>query len=839
MTTILRDLRYALRALRRAPTFAAVAIGSLALGLGANTVAFTLYNALFLQPLPVPEPERLVRVYGVGPRGERQPLFSYADYRDYRDRARGVVDLVGLNKALVTVGDAPPASAMYDDFSLPAGYRYAYGSIVSGNFFAALGAPVALGRALTPDDDVLGRDPVVVLGDGFWRRRLAADRGVVGRTIVLQGTAFTVVGVAAPSFTGTDGDIADFWVPLSARDAVVKGWAERTWSADRGAAVLGMLGRLRPGVTSERARAVLDGVARQLAAADPREGRAATTALEGAGTRVPRNAQTAPAADTFLAAVWLVLLVACANVTSLLVARAAERQREIGVRLAIGAGRARLVRQLVAESVLLCLAGGAAALLLADLAIRVGYPIALDALAMPPDLLATVQVDLSPDLRVLAYTFALATAAGVLLGLLPALQASRPDLTAVIKQQGSLFGARLRTARVREALVVGQVVLSLVLLVSAGLLVRNLRAEQGVSLGFAPRGVYAVAVGTRADSGGEAGSDAAARAAVLRRLAELPGVAAVSAAAKPPLSGNLPKTTVSVPGTRAAVTYPGVAYNRVAPDYFATMALRVVRGRTFEAPEAAGRANVALVSASTARHFWPGEDPIGRRLALGASGDSAARMVEVVGVVSDARSAMVWRPDRDLLYLPAPADAPGMVLLARTAAAPAAPRPAVADSLRAQIEGAAPGVVATVRPLDGTVEFQLAPFRGLALAASALGVLALVLAAAGLYGVIAYTVVRRLRDLALHVVLGASPKEVLRVALARGAWLVALGLAGGATAALGASYALRAVLVDVSAVDPVAFAGAAALVALVAVVAAVVPARRAVRVDPAALLREE
>jgi putative ABC transport system permease protein len=314
----------------------------------------------------------------------------------------------------------------------------------------------------------------------------------------------------------------------------------------------------------------------------------------------------------------------------------------------------------------------------------------------------------------------------------------------------------------------------------------------------------------------------------------------VTAAARPPLSGTLPTTTVTVPGAEGEETTSrsGVAFNRVAPNYFGAMALRVVRGRAFDAAEAG--APVALVSASTARRLWPGADPVGRRVSLpAAEGTGSVRTLEVIGVVADARTAMVWRPDGDLLYLPAAPDGPGMVLLARTAAAPERARPAVADSLRARAEGAAPGVVASVRPLDGTVDAQLAPFRGLALAASALGALALALAAAGLYGVIAYTVVRRLRDLALRVVLGASPGEVLRVALGRGARLVAVGLLGGVAAAAVASRLLRAALVDVSPLDPMAFAGAALVVAAVAIAAAVVPARRAARVDPASLLRQE
>jgi len=494
---IFQDLRYAIRVLGKNPGFAAIAVLTLALGIGANTALFTVFEAFALKPLPLKDPASIVRLSGRNRDGVQQPLFSYTDYLDYRDRNNALAGLAAWNKVAVTLGERPLSAG--DDLSALSGdYEYIFGQLVSGNYFSVLGAEMTLGRAFLPEEDrTPGAFAVVVLSHGFWQRRFDADPNIIGKTLKLDGQPFTVVGVAGRDFIGTEPDAPQFWMPLMMRDQVIRegGWNYKRWLTDRDADSFALVGRLKPGISRQQAEAEISVIAEQLAEASMDRHRKSRVVLSRAATFVEINAELMPLVVPLLVAVGLVLLIACANVANLLLARAATRQKEIAVRLAMGASRWRIIRQLLTESVVLAALGGAVGLLLTVWMLSALYPVVMSQLPIPRHLAESFALNLEPDLRVFGFALLASLVSGMAAGLAPALQASKPNLTSALKDEGSTFGAHLSQSRLRNGLVVLQLAVCLSLLIGSGLLVRNLQKVETIDTGLETANVFAITAG--------------------------------------------------------------------------------------------------------------------------------------------------------------------------------------------------------------------------------------------------------------------------------------------------------------------------------------------------------
>jgi predicted permease len=653
-----------------------------------------------------------------------------------------------------------------------------------------------------------------------------------------------VIGVTAPDFTGTIPDATSLWIPLLMRDQVLPAgrWAHGVWFTDRRVNVFNLRGRLKPGITREQAQAELSLIARQLAEQYPDRNRKTGVIVRPGGTIVTLANEIIPTVIMILIAFGLVLLIACANVANMLLARAATRQKEIGVRLALGASRGRVLRQLLTESVLVSGLGGLAGLLLTIWAINVLYPVILASQPIPLAQKEAFLLDLDPDYRVFGFTLLVSLIVGIVSGLTPALQASRPDLTSALKEEGSTFGRHLGQSRLRNALVVTQIAVCLMLLISAGLLVRNLWKLQTIDTGMQTKNLISVAASLKPPL-----NDQRKEMAVRRQLAEtaraLPGVRSVSLAYRAPLNSRL-TTPITIPGRQLPDGRPLSAnYNLVSPEYFDTVSLRLLRGRVFTAQEVAANAPVVVISEATARRFWPNEDAIGKQIGIGAAAnqreaDAKAPIhpsFEVIGVVNDARNGPIWRRDETFLYVPLrPEERSGEYILVRAETAPEQ----VMAAVRGKAE-AAGNLSFSINRVEDALDFQMAPFRGIAMLAGVLGMLALLLACIGLYGVMSFIVTQRTREIGIRVALGADARDVVTLFLREGVRLIAVGIVIGISGGAGVSRLLAAALTDLSPLDPVAFGGVSVCLALVALLACYIPARRATRVDPMLALREE
>jgi predicted permease len=814
MQTLAQDVRFACRLLVKSPGFTAVAVLTLALGIGVNTAIFTWMKALVLEPLPgVPRPGELVMLAGQNRDGTGCCWgTSYPNYLDYQARAR-TVDILGYEIASVdlTVGGEPERVS---------------GTIVTGNYFDVLGVKAALGRTFQPEEY---RTPdthaVVVISHALWQRRFGSDPDVVGRAVTLNNRPFTIVGVLPQGFRSAMPGIAfDVFVPATLQAAVVPG-SDRLHA--RGAAWLDLIGRLRPGATRDRAQAEMNVISRQIEQEHPglftQEGRTlGVYTLTDAPLGVASAAY--PVLLSLMAVVGLVLLVACANVANLLLARAAARQREMAVRLAMGARRGQLVRQLLTESLLLAGLAGGLGLLLAHWLGRA-------ALGFLPSTDLTVSLNLDADARVLAFAATVAMATGVVFGLVPALQTSRVDLVTTLKAERTDAGAR--RAWLRGALVAAQVALSLVALVTAGLFLRSLWAARALDPGFDTGPALMVSMdlfpnGYTAETG-----DALYR-RILDGAAALPGATGATLVRRPPLSSRgargtgIDEVEGYTPGPNERM---GTLYDTVGPDYFQMMGIPLVRGRGFSTRDDAASTPVVVVNQTMARTYWPGEDPLGRHLQIGD------RRLEVVGVARDVKYRSIDERARLYMYLPVyQRYEPDETLVVRTAGEPTA----LVEPLRRLVAGLDPNLALfNVRTMAEHVNGALGSRRVAATGAVVFGLLALALAMVGVYGVVSYTVTRRTHEIGVRVALGARPGDVFRMALVHGLRPAAVGAVIGLAAAYAAARLLRGLLYGVSPGDPATFAAVALLLALVAVAAAWVPARRAMRTDPVTALRYE
>ena len=812
----MNDFRYALRQLRRSPGFTIVAVLSLALGLGINTTIFSVVSGLLLRPLPVADPGRLAAVFTSDFSGPALGTSSYVDYIDMRDRVRSFETLAAALMEPVNVSSSDGAEVVTGQF-------------VSGNFFQVVSRPPVRGRLLQPTDDRAGAPPAVVISHGLWRRRFGSDPAVIGQVIGVGGQQATITGVAPEGFTGiVRGLRVDIWAPLAFYQVIHPEGEELT---SRGARGLSVVGLLRPGVPARAAQAELRTLAAQFQAAYPD----AWTDVRGA----PRRLTLVPESELrvvpqlrggvlggsalLLGVAALVLLIACANLANLLLARAAARRREIAVRLSLGAGRARLVRQLLSESILLAGAGGVlgvvAALWGTDLISQMRVPAPFP-----------IELDFAPDLWVLAFALVASTLTGVLMGLAPALQASRPDMVSALRDDVT----GVARTRLRGAFVVAQMAMSLVLLVAAGLFIRSLQNASSIDPGFSARralllGMDLSLVGYDDDRGRVFFRD------LRERLAALPGVESVSLTTIVPLGLSSGRRSLSVRGHTPA---PGEEMEfhvaSVGPQYFETMGVELARGRGFTDQDRREAPGVVVVNESFARRFWPGQDPIGKE--VGLEGDEGPWST-VVGLARDGKYTSRSEDPKPFYYIPIDQMyRSNAVFIVRTAADPrtlAGPaRDAVAD-----VDPAVP--ILQMRTLAENLDLSLLPARIAGVMLGGFGLLGLALASIGLYGVMSYIVGHRTREVGIRMALGAQRRDVLALMVGYGARLIAIGLATGLVLALALSQLVRGFLYGLSPMDPVTYAGVALLLAMVALAASWLPARRATRVDPMTAMRSQ
>jgi len=825
MQTLWQDLRYGLRTMIKAPGFTIVAVLSIALGIAVNTSVFTLVNGMLFKPMPVHDPGRLVALYTTEPNSIYPDSFSYPDYLHYRDHNQVFSDLFIHYTTPLSFKERDGLAEMVA------------GEMVTGNYFTGLRLDAALGRLLMPDDDLKpGAHPVTVLSHAFWQRRFGGSPNVIGQPIKLNGHDFTIIGVAKKGFSGTRqfGWIPDVYLPLMMYAQAIPGTTSQ-FLENRGNHSFNVNGRLRDGVTIAQARTAMTVAAKQLADQYPQ-----TNQNLGVGM-IPASTKTQPAVvlmgyvplafSLMMGLVGIVLLVACANVANLLLARATVRRREIAVRLALGAGRWRIVKQLLAESVLLSVVGGTLGLLLAvwlNGLFKLGAP-SLDFATMDFD------YDLGLDHRVLGFTVLASVLTGIVFGLAPALQASRADLVSTLKGESNVTAPLLRRLSLRNLLVVSQVALALVLMVSAGLFVQSMRHAQTMNPGF--RTDHLLMASVNVDLHGY--DEAKARRFYKQlsdRLKALPGVQHASFAGPLPLDQYNNGTNINIEG-RAPKTENerlNVMYSVVGQDYFETMNTPLVAGRGFTGRDNENAPRVVIVNETMARRYWPNQNPIGKRLRFGGARNP---WMEVVGVAQDGKYITLGEPPTDYLFVPFWQNYDGrMTLVVHTAGAPEAVAAGIRQEVKALDEQLPVyGVRTAPQYLDRIVSLP----KVVATLVSAFGLLALALAAVGLYGVMSYAVAQRTREIGIRVALGASRGNVLRLVLRQGFALVLVGVGLGLMGAFALTRLMQSLLYGVSTTDPLIFGSVAIALAAIALAACWIPARRAAKVDPMVALRYE
>ncbi|MCL4851529.1 MAG: ABC transporter permease [Bryobacteraceae bacterium] len=798
-----RDLRYAARVLARSRGFTVVSVLCLALGIGANTTIFSLVDGFWTRPLPVRDPGGLTYLSTATPRSARDAL-SYAEYLDYQSQAKSFSGLLATQRrGPILTGDGFAESTM--------------SNVVSENYFNVLGVEAQLGRVFTGADANTGQR-VVVMSHNLWQRRFGGDPGIIGRSVRLNGP-YVVVGVAPKEFRGTElWQDSDFWIPITSWDPSERNLREsRNWE---------VLGRLRPGVSIEAARAEIAGIAANLERAYPKFNKGCRAVLATATEHLFQSTKYVP--FILLGIVAVVLLIACANLANLLLARAQGRSREIGVRLAMGASRGRLVSQLMAESALLCALGTAVGLLLA------AWLISLLPAVIIPAANSYLHMDFRLDQRVLAFTLITSLVTVFIFGLAPALRASRTDLTLVIKG-GDLPDTRRGRLPARSALVVVQMALSLMLLVGAGLLVRTFIYGMNLDLGFERRDVLVAEISPPYDGP----RNRAFYRQLIERLKAIPGIGESTLALRAPLSG-------SGGGLAAQVTIPGrsiqpgdplssIKYTAVDLNYFRTLGIRLLRGRDFDAQDGPGRTRVAIINETMSRHFWPGENPIGKTIQLG--GETPASECTIVGIVRDTRINSIMEVGEPYFYLAyAQTEFSSMYLIATTGIDPLQ----LSRPLRAEVAAIDPSVpVVEVTTMKLLVRSQLYQQQVFATIVGGLGAIGLLLAAAGLYGLISYSVTLRTREIGIRMALGAQRRCALGMVLRQTLVLALIGTGAGLIGAVFAVRILSGLVYGVSVRDPITFGAVIVSMLAVAMLAGYIPARRSTQINPMAALRHE
>ena len=825
MGTFARDLRHGVRQLFQNPAFAAAAIGSLALGIGLNVTIFSVVNAVLLRGQPLHRPDQLVEIYSGLSQDYPQLTTSYPDLQDIE---RGADAIAGL------------AASSYVRGILSTGGKGALvtGETITSNFFGVLGIPIAIGREFRLDENLTpNASPVIIVSHGLWQRSLGGSSNVIGATVRISGVEYTVVGVAPRQFTGTiPGIAADFWVPLMMVERFSFSGIQASSQEDpgtsrltrRGTRWLFVKGRLKDGRTIEEARAQLETIYARLRGEYPITNKDVTVSVvPAAGVRFHPmlDGYFRAASGGLTIAVALVLLIACGNVAGLLLARATARRRELAVRAAVGASRGRLIQQLLAEGLVLALAGGV-----------LGVAVAWWAGGALQGLLATdvfpipVNFEFTIDRTVLMFAVTASVVTALAFGLAPAWSASRPELVPALK--ASAEGDSRTRFSTRDVLVLGQVALSTVLLIAGALLARGLAAAQGTDLGYDPRPLSSLTFNL-AMNGYDDARAAALQERAIETLRALPGVLAVSTATRLPLSPDINMDGIRIPGHHSAeeeeMLIDTVA---IGPEYFTTVNVPIVTGRPFTREDGAPDRRVLIINETFARQYWPNGNALGQRVHRGGYHTPAW---EIVGIARDHKVRSVGEQLRPYLHVPDQPDTEvGLVVRTSTPAEAALPM------LRNALLSIEPDIVFTEDvPAEQVAATTVLPTRIGAIVLGAFGILALILAAIGLYGVVAYSVSRRTREVGIRIALGAPRAAVLRVLASRGAVVTVAGLAVGALMGAAVGRLLTAMLYGIGAFDAIAFGMAAAVLLAITGVANFVPALAAMRVDPVRALRAE
>jgi putative ABC transport system permease protein len=803
-----QDVRYGLRVLAKSPGFTCVVVLTLALGIGANTAIFSVVSAVLLQPLPFPQPDQLVGLQRIDLRtGEHVHSQSYPDFSDLRAQSKSLGAAAAYDESTATM------TGMGDPIHLNMG-------IFSADMFNVLRIPPVLGREFTAEEDKPGTH-VVVLSYRLWKTRFGGDAKVMNKQIVLDGTPYTVAGVMPAEFQfPLDSQPMDLWTTMAVEGAQSQ--------AERGSHFLGVIGRLKNGATLAAANAETAEISDRLGKQYQDTNRHWQMALQPEIQELVGDVR--PALLMVLGAVGFLLLIACANAANLLLARAAGRQREMAIRASLGAGKGRILGQLLTESVLLALAGGALGLLLAVWGTA--------ALANLPSLGIPRLASAGVDARALAFTLVVSLLTGILFGLAPALHASRFNLFRSLKEGGRTATDGIGRSRLRALLVISQVSLAVVLLIGASLLIESMFHLLHQPPGFDPRGVMAFNLDLPDSRYGKPEQSADFFRDLLARIRAVPGVKDASGVLPLPLSGDSMRTSFEIEGKPVAKSdQPSTHIRAVGLDYFQTMRIPLLAGRAFDVRDDRHAPHVIVINQTLARRFFPNESPIGKHIKPGMSSGKTDTMCEIVGVVGDVKHRRLWLPDDPESYVPYDQDPiGGMNIVVRSAGDPMALLPA----LRTQVHALDPELpVYKAQRMEDYLAASVAQRRFTSLLCSIFAGAGLLLAVVGLFGVISYSVAQRTHEIGVRVAVGAAKSDILRLILGEGMGITLVGVGVGLLGAVGLSSVMKSQLFGISATDPMTFLGVVVTLSLVALAACYLPARRAARVDPMVALRYE
>lgn len=814
METLLQDIRFGFRRLVKSPGFSVVAILSLALGIGANTAIFSLVNMVLFRQLPVANAEQVVTVSATGKDGDMS-AHSYLNYVDMRDRNDVLSGLLAYRFAPMSL-------------SQNGNNEKVWGYLVSGNYFDVLGVKPVIGRGFSPEEDKTRLShPVAIISHALWQKRFGGESSVVGNDVLVNGKKFKVIGVTPAGFKGTEVIYSpDVYVPFAMQKWIEP---ENDYLDNRSSQNLFLVGRLKSGVTSAQAEASLKIVAAQLAKEYPNDNEGFTIQIIPPGFILPqiRNAMLGVSA-ALMGLVGLVLLIACTNLANLLLARATERSKEIAIRLSIGASRARIIRQLLTESLMLALAGGLAGILLAGWIID-----AIVGLKPPVDI--PITLELHVDWRVMVFSMIVSIITGLLFGLVPALQATKPDLVSALKDVASQSG--MRRSWLRSSLVVSQIAVSLLLLVAAGLTLRALQQLRGMNPGFNPENAVTMNFdlslqGYQTDNGNQL------RKQLLSRIESLPGVQSASITDFMPLSMNYNGTSIYIEGApvERGANAPSAMNASVGLKYFESIGTPILAGRDLNELDQEGKTRSVIVNETFARKFFPGGNPnenaLGKRFKTSLEG----KFWEIAGVAKDGKYWSIGEDQRSFIWFPLGNQLAFNTLIARTTAKPET----MIGAIRGEFHKLDPNLpVAGVKTMTEHMKLSLFPARAVAALLAAFGLLALALAAIGIYGVMSYSVAQRTREVGIRMALGAQRGDVLKMMLSQGMKLAAIGMAIGLAAAFVLTRLLANLLYGVSSTDAIAFIGVSLLLGVVVLLACFIPASKAAKVDPMIALRYE
>lgn len=813
-----QDLQFAIRLLLKNPVVTLVAVLTLALGIGANTAIFSVLNAVVLRPLPYAEPDRLVMVWETLAGNDRRSA-APGNFNDWRDQNRSFSEM---------------AATFYGNFNLTneGEPERVNGSTITSNLMSTLGVSPQLGRTFHADDDQHQDQRLVILSDGLWRRRFGADGSIVGKNITIDETAYTVVGVMAPNFSYPVK--SELWVLGKDRNAVsmslISQFPTNDWAHERDAHFISVVARLKPGVTLAQAQSDMAGIASRLERDFPKTNSGLGSNVISLHTQIVGNVKTLLA--VLLGAVALVLIIACTNVASLLLARATKRDREFAIRRAVGAGRWRLVRQLLTESVVLSLAGGLAGLALAIWTVNLFIKLS------PGDIPRLNEA--SVDLRLLCFAFAVSFLTGIAFGLWPAWHATGGSLNQSLKEAGSKSSEGKQRRRSRNVLIITELALAQVMLVGAGLLIMSYVRVSQIDPGFRSENVLSAKIAPAASKYPDTRSRIQFYSQVIEKLQTLPGVTSVGMVMNLPLSGASMNRGFTVEGRPEPKPDENISmdYQVVSRDYFSTLNIPLLRGRSFTAADTDNSTRVIVINDAMARRFWPNEDPVGKRMAIGESSkDTSWRTI--IGVVGNVRHASLTEEPVPTAFIDYRQDLeswPRMAFVLKTSAEPASLSSAVRTSL-VSIDPRQP--VYAVEPMDKLLSTDVAPRRFVLLLVGSLAFVALALAAVGIYSIISFSVSERTREIGIRMALGANRGDVLKMVLGQGMTVALVGIVVGLALALTLTRLLTTLLFSVSATDPATFVMVGVVLMAIALLACYLPARRATRVDPLVALKDE